>query len=99
MPQVKWSERALQDFEEALGYIANDNSRNAELFRQRIFHTLENLETFSLGSPAPAGTLKLYIPNTSYFVIFRRDEAKDILLLAFLHGARDWTRIEWEKLS
>ncbi len=99
MRKIEWTERALQDFESALAYIAEDNPNNAELVRARIFNTLRHLESFSLGLPAPKGALKLYIPKTSYFVIFRRNADGDISLRAFIHAAQDWEKIDWDKIS
>jgi plasmid stabilization system protein ParE len=73
MRRIDWSERAVSDLESALAYIAEENPQNAKLVRDRIFNTLKHLESFSLGTAGPKDTFKLYIPKTSYFVIFRRN--------------------------
>jgi toxin ParE1/3/4 len=99
MRRIDWSERAISDFEAALAYIAEDNPRNAILVRDRIFKTVKLLESFSLGLPAPNGAFKLFIPKTSYFVIFRRSSDGDISLLAFLHAAQDWGKFDWDKIA
>lgn len=98
MSRVDWSERAVQDFAAALSFIAEDNPAAAGLVRGRILNTLKHLESFSLGTPGPNGSLKLYIPRTSFFVIFRRDANGDISIRAFLHASRDWENVKPENL-
>jgi len=100
MRSVSWTERALTDFESALAFIAKENPANAQLVRERILNTLRNLEAFGLDLPAPKGHMKLYVPKTSYFVIFDRTPEDDgIIVLAFIHASRDWEQIDWEKMK
>ena len=100
MRAVSWTERAVADFESALAYIAKENPANAQLVRERILNTVRNLESFSLGLPAPKGYLKLYIPKTSYFVIFDRVKLDDgVVIIAFIHTSRDWEQIDWERMG
>ena len=100
MRSVAWTEQALIDFESALAFIAKDNPGNAQLVRDRILNTVRNLEAFSLGLPAPKGHMKLYMPKTSYFVIFNRTPKDDgIIVLAFIHTSRDWEQINWERMK
>ncbi len=99
MRLVRWTEQALTDFESAMGSIAKDSPSNAQLVRERILNTVRNLEAFSLGLPAPKGHSKIYVPKTSYFVIFDRTPKDDgIIILAFIHTSRDWEQIDWEKM-
>ena len=97
MSRIDWSEQAAQDFEAALSYIAGSDPQNAMLVRGRILNTIKYLDAFSLGTPGLNGTLKLYIPKTSYFIIFRRDGNDNISIRAFIHAARDWEMVNWEK--
>ena len=100
MRSVRWTKRALNDFESALAFIAKDNPDNAQVVRERILNTLRNLAAFSLGLPAPKGHMKLYVPKTSYFVIFDSTPKDDgIIILAFIHASRDWEQIDWEKMK
>jgi plasmid stabilization system protein ParE len=98
MVRLESAERGLQEFESALSFIAEDNPYNAQLVKDRTFKTIRHLEFFSLGTEAPSGTQKIYVPRTSYFLIFRRDERGDIKICAFIHAARDWEKIDWENL-
>ena len=100
MRSISWTERAVTDFESTLAFIAKENPTNAQLVRERILNTLRNLEAFSLGLPAPKGHMKLYVPKTSYFVIFDRTKKDDgIIILAFMHTSRDWEQVDWQKLE
>lgn len=98
MFRLRWSERAAQDFDDLLDFIEKENPSNARLVRDRILRSLSNLEMFSLGQAGPRGTYKLYIPKTSYFVIFRRDEKGDVGIRAFIHAARDWEDFDWDDM-
>jgi plasmid stabilization system protein ParE len=98
MANVRWSAAAKESFEDALAFIARENPRNAMLVRDRVLNTLRHLESFSLGLPAPKGHFKLYIPKTSYFVVFSRGKNDQITLLAFIHAARDWEQFDWDKI-
>jgi toxin ParE1/3/4 len=95
---INWSERAVQDFESALNYIADDNPQNAILVRNRILNTVKHLESFNLGTPGPMGSQKLYVPKTSYFVIFRREPNGNISIRAFVHTSMNWESINWDKI-
>ncbi len=99
MNRIDWSERAVADFEAALAYIAKESPQNAQLVKDRIFNTVKHLEAFSLGTAGLKTTLKLFIPKTSYFVIFRRSADGNISLLAFLHTSRDWGKLDWDKIA
>jgi plasmid stabilization system protein ParE len=96
--RIRWAQRAAQDFESALAYIAADDPKSAAKVRGRILATLKQLESFSLGLPAPHGAWKLYIPKTPYFIVFRRDETAIITIRAFVHASRDWEMIDWENM-
>jgi plasmid stabilization system protein ParE len=98
MFQLRWTLQAAQDFEDLIEHIRIENPPNARLVRDRILKSVENLRSFSLGLPAPGGTFKLYIPKTSYFVIFRRDDRGEVGIRAFVHASRDWEQIDWENL-
>ena len=98
MFRLEWTERGLQEFESALAFIAEKHPYNAQLVKDRTFKTIGHLEFFSPGTEAPNGTYKIYVPKTSYFLIFRRDPNNDIKLCAFIHASRDWDKIDWDNL-
>jgi plasmid stabilization system protein ParE len=91
-----WSEQAARDYDELLQYIGRESPANARLVATRILKTLGMLESFSLGQQIGEGVYKLYIPKTSYFVLFRRNYDADISIRAFIHSARDWQQFDWQ---
>ncbi len=98
MFRLEWTERGLQEFQSALAFIADESPYNAQLVKDRTFRTIGHLEFFSLGTPAPKGTFKIYIPRTSYFLIFRRDGKGEFKICGLVHGARDFEKIDWGNL-
>lgn len=96
MHKIAWSEQAARDFDDLLQFIGRDNPSNARLVATRVLKTLGMLEAFSLGQPIGDGVHRLYIPKTSYFVLFRRADNGDISIRAFIHSARDWEQFDWE---
>jgi plasmid stabilization system protein ParE len=95
---LQWTDRARTKFWSALAFIAEENPLNAQRVKERTHRTITNLESFSLGLPAPAGTHKIYIPKTPYFVVFRRGEDGNINICGFVHASRDWEIYDWENL-
>jgi plasmid stabilization system protein ParE len=93
---LEWTERARLEYYEAITYLADKDPAAADRVQQRLLRAMENLETFSLGLPAPAGTWRVFVPKTSYFIIFRRDKSGSLMICGFVHAARDWERIDWE---
>jgi plasmid stabilization system protein ParE len=93
---ITWSEQAAREFDELLQCIGRESPANARRVATRVLKTLGMLEAFSLGQSVGEGVYKLYIPKTSYFVLFRRDAKADISIRAFSHGARDWEQFDWK---
>ncbi len=98
MFKLDWTDRARQELWSALAFIAEENPANAQRVKERTYRTITNLESFSLGLPAPAGTQKIYVPKTPYFVIFRRDDRGNVRICGFVHASRDWELYDWENL-
>jgi toxin ParE1/3/4 len=98
MARIRWSTRALQDFESALAYVAEENPQAARTMRERILATAGTLESFSLGLPGPNGCEKIYVPKTRYFIIFRRSSDGNVGIRALVHASRDWERINWDDM-
>ena len=98
MHGISWSEQAARDYDELLQFIGRESPANARRVATRILKTLGMLEAFSLGQSIGEGVYKLYIPKTSYFVLFRRGDNGDISIRAFIHSARDWEQFDWESI-
>lgn len=52
--KVQWSERALQDLEDLLGYIENDNPSAAARLHDKVFEKTDRLRDFpNMGRVSP----------------------------------------------
>ena len=93
MSEVRWTEPAARDLEEAGSYIQQFNAHAAAQTLRRIQAAASNLSHFPYsGRPGRvAGTRELVVTGTPYLVAYRHDPAGDeIAILAVLHGAREW---------
>ncbi len=91
MKRITWSPLALDDFESLLVFIAEQSPANAALVRGRIIKSVEVLTDFQFGQEGPIpDTYRLYIPKTSYFLIYRFVVANKLEIVAFRHASSDW---------
>ena len=86
-----WLQRAIQDRDAQLDYIAQDNPMAAVSQGDRIAEQIEFLQQHpQMGRPGrKQGTRELVISRTPFIVVYRV-KAKRIELLRVLHGAQQW---------
>lgn len=86
-----WLQRAIQDRDAQLDYIAQDNPMAAVSQGDRIAEQVEILKQHpQMGRPGrKQGTRELVISRTPFIVVYRI-KAKRIELLRLLHGAQQW---------
>ncbi len=86
-----WLQRAIQDRDAQLDYIAQDNPMAAVSQGDRIAEQIEILQQHpQMGRPGrKQGTRELVISRTPFIVVYRI-KAKRIELLRVLHGAQQW---------
>ena len=86
-----WLQRAIQDRDAQLDYIAQDNPMAAVSQGDRIAEQIEILQQHpQIGRPGrKQGTRELVISRTPFIVVYRVKE-KRIELLRVLHGAQQW---------
>ena len=86
-----WLQRAIQDRDAQLDYIAQDNPTAAVSQGDRIAEQIEILQQHpQMGRPGrKQGTRELVISRTPFIVVYRI-KAKRIELLRVLHGAQQW---------
>lgn len=89
--RITWLERALDDFEEAVTYLAERNPKAAHTFAEHINASLLRLRAFpESGRPGRIpGTRELVIGQTHYIIPYRL-KGQLIELLAVMHDAREW---------
>ena len=86
-----WLQRAINDRDAQLDYIAQDNPMAAVSQGDRIAEQVEILKQHpQMGRPGrKQGTRELVISRTPFIVVYRI-KAKRIELLRVLHGAQQW---------
>lgn len=87
---------ALQDFEEAQDYIAQDNPLAAQAVAQRIADASRRLiEHPEIGRPGHVpGTREWVVSRTPYLLVYRINPAKQALeILRVWHSSRDWQNL------
>lgn len=92
--QLKWTSKALQQFEEAIDYIAAENPTAAQAVAQRVADSLEIL----LGSPdighigRIANTQEWVVRKTPYVIAYAVEE-NELWVLRLIPSKQDPARL------
>lgn len=95
MLRLRWTIKALIDFDEAQAYIAHENPRAAQVIARRIYQAAERLrEHPDIGTPARIQEARTWsVRHTPYLIVYRvRVDVVEIVRL--WHGRRDWQNAE-----
>lgn len=90
MARIVWTERALDDLEKLLEYIARDAPVTARRFAQKMISRLESLQEHpTLGGEVPEDDSHTYreVLQGAYRMIYRIEE-NTIYVVAIHHAAR-----------
>ena len=94
--KLVWSEPALADIESIRDYIRRDSEFYAGRFINRIIETVESIvELPARGRLVPEAddpSIRELLFQ-SYRIMYRTESTR-IIILAVVHGARDWTQKE-----
>ena len=92
---ILWSPTAVGDLVQIRRYIADNNPPAARAIAEAILASVENLRDFpNMGRAGRvADTRELVVPGTP-FIIPYRVTARGVEIIAVLHGARQWPRVE-----
>ena len=91
--RIEWVDRALDDLDEALAYIAEHNPQAARQTAQAVRHQLSHLIRHpNMGRQGRVkSTRELVIPQTHFVIPYRLTEATLLIeILAVMHDAREW---------
>lgn len=91
MRALRWSVKALLDFDEAQGWIARESPLAAQTVADRIWQASQRLRnTPRAGRPGiEPGTREWVVQRTPYLIVYRvGDDAVEVLRV--WHGRRDW---------
>ena len=90
---IDWTERAVNDLESLLEYIAQDDLPTAQRVGGDILDAVSRLERFP-GSGKPGrvqGTRELLlVPRGFPYVVVYETGAQSVCILRVLHSAREW---------
>ena len=88
--RLLYSQRALNDLEEIVGYIAEDDASAAELFGDSLLDHLELLERFPrIGAPTRKKAEVRKLMHSPIVVYYQIHEARHLVeILHLRHGAR-----------
>ena len=92
MAKVIWSDHALDDIEQISEYICKDSAERASLFVSRLIDAAEQMAAFpNSGRIIPEIEKDEYRETVygSYRIMYKVVE-HGIILLAVVHGVRDW---------
>ena len=94
MRTVDWSETAIDQYENAIDYLAERNPDAAEQLAERIKATVEGLERRPIGRPGQReGTYEKAVLRTAYLVIYSLVGGPEgqLRILRIYHTAQNWT--------
>lgn len=101
--RVEWSNSARDDLDDLVQYISRDSSFYARRFGEKIVLATRRLRDFPESGriiPETEDHKLREIIVQGYRVMYRL-EADRVLILAIMHGSRDWVRKDskpWEKI-
>ena len=100
MRPVVWSDAALEDFDQAIAYIAERNPVAADRVADRIDETGEALGHMPTGRPGRVtGTYEKIVRGLPYIIAYAiqplAEGGEVVVILRVIHGARNWTAEQW----
>ncbi|HVR80858.1 MAG TPA: type II toxin-antitoxin system RelE/ParE family toxin [Luteimonas sp.] len=95
MLTLKWSIKALIDFDEAQAYIAQENPFAAQTVAERIWQASLRLpETPHIGRLDLEGDTRHWVVQRTPYLIVYRVKGEVLEILRVWHGRRDWMKRE-----
>ncbi len=90
--RIEWLEQALEDFDEAMGYIAERNPKAATEVALRVHRQASQLRHHPLlgRQGRVEGTRELVVGGTHFVIPCRFDGQGLIEILAVMHDAQEW---------
>ena len=96
--RIDWAEPAVRDLEDIHNYIARDSEYYASRFVERLLEAVEKLARFpKVGRVVPEVALPgiRELLFDTYRIVYRVERSR-VLVVAVIHGARDWSRTDVE---
>ncbi|MBU2835157.1 type II toxin-antitoxin system RelE/ParE family toxin [Acidithiobacillus thiooxidans] len=93
---VRWSSVAWQQYQDAMDFVAADKPQAALEQDASITSAVARLGAFPRMGRAGRlrGTRELVVSGTPFIVVYRiQDEAGEVQVIRFLHGAQQWPKV------
>ncbi len=89
--QIRWTDKALDNLDAAVEYIAGDNPTAAEKVAKKIWDSVQLLKTQpGLGRPGRVvGTRELIISELPYIIPYMEKDGT-IIILRIIHSSIKW---------
>lgn len=89
--QIRWTNKALDNLDVAVEYIAADNPRAAKMVAQKIWDSIQLLnDQPGIGRPGRVvGTRELVVSGLPYIVPYI-EKAGTIVILRIIHSSIKW---------
>lgn len=95
MLTLKWSIKALIDFDDAQHYIAHENAVAAQAIAERIRQATRLLQSNpAIGRPAHVPEARIWVVRRTPYLIAYRVRGETLEILRLWHGRRDWENVE-----
>lgn len=94
MRAVDWSEKAINQYQGAVAWLAERNPDAAERLAERVQDTIESLARRPIGRPGHVeGTYEKAVLHTAYLIIYSLvgGPQGQLRILRIYHTAQDWT--------
>ena len=89
--KLRWTKRALHQFNDLQAYIANDNPIAAQAVAQQIAEaTLLLLREPSIGRPGRIDGTREWVVNRTQYLIAYRIQAESLEIMAVIHSKQSW---------
>lgn len=96
-PEVRWARRALDDFDQALGYLARKDERIADGYLRAVQEAVAGLSKRNTGRIGRvAGSFEKSLRRYSYVLAYMY-EGEVLHVLRIVHTSRDWPQGKWPK--
>ena len=93
---VVWSLTAIDDFDQAIGFLADRNPYAAERVAAAISEAASKLGDRPTGRPGRVEeTYEKPVPRTPYVIAYAMSDTETLVIVRVIHMARDWPEGSW----
>jgi plasmid stabilization system protein ParE len=95
---VVWSLTAIDDFDEAIGFLADRNPHAARRMSAAIGEAASKLANLPTGRPGRVeDTYEKPVPRTPYVIAYAMPDTETLVIVRVIQMARDWPEGSWPR--